>query len=149
MITMRRLFLGGNIRMITRHVDHVLHVYMPTQDHQHNMPPEDNQHNMPPEDNQHNMCICDIAVLPHVSYNHHHTVSSRIKFNFKHTKAYQRVMLQYEQADFEGFRTRLDEIGWDKCFDSNNIDTIAQTWTDMLISVALYFIPNKVVTVGP
>jgi hypothetical protein len=93
--------------------------------------------------------IGDIAVLPPVSHNDHHTVSGRIKFNIKRPKAYQRVMWQYELADFDGFRTKLGDIDWDECFVSNDIDKIAQTWTNTLISVAHDYIPNKVVTVRP
>ena len=55
-------------------------------------------------------------------------------------------MWQYDQADFQVFRTRLGEIDWDEFFLSNNIDAIGQIWTDTLISD---FMPNKVVTVLP
>ena len=58
-------------------------------------------------------------------------------------------MWQYELADFDGFRTKLGDIDWDECFVSNDIDKIAQTWTNTLISVAHDYIPNKVVTVRP
>ena len=90
---------------------------------------------------------CDIAVLPPVSYKDHHTVSGRIKFNCMRPRAYQQLMWQYEQAEFEVFRTRLGEI--DRDFVSNDIDTIAQTCKYTLISVGYDLIPNKVVTVRP
>ena len=75
--------------------------------------------------------------------------SGKIRFNVKRPKAYQRLMWQYQLADFDRYRTKLSEVDWDACYISEDIDDVTQCWTDTLISVANDCIPNKMVTVRP
>ena len=70
--------------------------------------------------------ISDIAVTSPVSYNDHHTVSGKIRFNVKRPKAYQRLMWQYQLADFDCYRTKLSEVDWDACYISEDIDDVTQ-----------------------
>lgn len=93
--------------------------------------------------------IGNITVTAPVSYNDHHTVSGYIKFKVKRSKAYQRLVWQYNLADFDYFRTKLNSVNWDACFVSDDVDLVVQTWTDILINVARECIPNKVVTIRP
>ena len=78
-----------------------------------------------------------------VSYNDHHTVSGIIQFKIRRANAYQRLVWQYGLANFDYFRSKLNIIDWDSCFDIGDVDVVAQKWTDMLINVALECIPNK------
>ena len=84
-----------------------------------------------------------------VSYNDHNTVSATIKFHIRHAKAFQRIMWQYDMTNFDGFRQKLLDVNWEYCFTSNDADTAAQAWTDMLMNAARECIPNKLVTVRP
>ena len=93
--------------------------------------------------------IQDVMVSPPVSYNDHNTVSASIKFHIRNAKAFQRIMWQYDMTNFDGFRQRLSDVNWEHCFTSNDVDTAAQAWTDMLMNAARECIPNKLVTVRP
>ena len=93
--------------------------------------------------------IYNISVTTPVSYNDHHTVSGIIKFKIRRAKAYQRLVWQYGLSNFDYFRYKLNIIDWDSCFDSRDVDLVAEKWTDMLINVALECIPNKMVTIRP
>ena len=93
--------------------------------------------------------ISNISVTTPVSYNDHHTVSGIIKFKIRRAKAYQRLVWHYGLANFDYFRSKLNIIDWDSCFDSGDVDLVAQKGTDMLINVALECIPNKKVTIRP
>ena len=93
--------------------------------------------------------IQDVMVSPPVSYNDHNTVSATIKFHIRHAKAFQRIMWQYDMTNFDGFRQKLSALNWEHCFTSNDVDTAAQAWTDMLMNAARECIPNKLVTVRP
>ena len=93
--------------------------------------------------------ISNISVTTPVSYNDHHTVSGIIKCKIRRAKAYQRLVWQYGLANFDYFRSKLNIIDWDSCFESGDVDLVAQKWTDMLINVALECIPNKMVTIRP
>ena len=58
-------------------------------------------------------------------------------------------MWQYELGDYDLYRSKLREFNWDECFASDDINVVAQAWTDTLISIARECIPNKMVTVRP
>ena len=88
--------------------------------------------------------IYDIAMTASVSYNDHCTISGKVRFNVKRPQTYQRIMRQYDLACFDLYRDRLNVS-----FEQDDIDVVTRRWTDILVTVARYIIPNKVVTVRP
>ena len=93
--------------------------------------------------------LYDIAVQPPISTNDHCTISTKLKFCTVKKPAYHRTVWYYNRANFEDFRNGLKSCNWEPCFDSNNIDTVCQRWTDKFLSIARNFIPNKIVTIRP
>ena len=95
--------------------------------------------------------MCDITVLPPLSNNDHCTctISTKSKFHTVKKIAYLRTVWYYNKASFDNFSNGLKFCNWDSCFNSNDVDTVCQRWTDQFLSIAKRFIPNKAVTVRP
>ena len=93
--------------------------------------------------------VHDISVLPPVSSNDHCTISARLKFRTFKQQAYERTIWLYNKANFDAFREALKSTNWDLCFENEDIDIVCQTWTDIFLSIAKRFIPNKIVTIRP
>ncbi len=89
------------------------------------------------------------VVTAPVSTNDHCTVGLNLQFKIEKTTAYKRLIWNYGQADFVGFRQALANFDWETCFTFENINDICNAWTSSFISIAREFIPNKVVTVRP
>ena len=91
--------------------------------------------------------VKDTHVLPPVSVNDHCTAAIKLHFQVMPRKSYQRHIWQYNLADFNVFRQSLFDADWDRCFETDDIDVAAQTWTDTLLNIAKECIPNKIVTI--
>ena len=91
----------------------------------------------------------DVHVLPPVSHNDHCTISAKLKFKTHKSSAYKRFVWLYEQADFCGFRTALQQFNWDICFEGNDVNDICDRWTQNFLSIAKQYIPNRHITVRP
>ena len=89
------------------------------------------------------------TVTPPVHRNDHCTVSGLINFNIKTRKAYTRKMWTYKDANFDHFRSELNQVNWEECFETEDIDEAVTTWTNLFTNVANRCIPNKNVTVRP
>ena len=64
-------------------------------------------------------------------------------------KTYSRMIWDYNHADFDSFRSKLQDFNWDNCFLFNSIDQIAQAWTTSFLNIARECIPNKIVKIYP
>jgi hypothetical protein len=93
--------------------------------------------------------IQEVDLLPPVSYNDHHTVSVRLNFKIAKPHSYNRLMWDFGRADYMAFRAKIAQTNWETCFDYDDIDCVAQNWTDTLLNIARETIPNKMVTVRP
>ena len=96
-----------------------------------------------------NRIVKSIDVLPPVSYNDHHTVAAKLDFKFRYPTAYQRLMWQFDHGDFDTYRHQLSQVNWEDCFSIDDIDIMADKWTELLLKVARDTIPHKIVTVRP
>ena len=93
--------------------------------------------------------IHDIMVLPPLSNNDHCTISAKVRFKvFKQTTFTRRVWL-YDQADYPGLRSAIQEYDWDECFMSDNVDEACDSWTNAFYSLISTFIPNRIVNIRP
>jgi hypothetical protein len=93
--------------------------------------------------------IQEVDLLPPVSYNDHHTVSVRLNFKIAKPHSYNRLMWDFGRADYMAFTAKIAQTNWETCFDYDDIDCVAQNWTDTLLNIARETIPNKMVTVRP
>ena len=95
--------------------------------------------------------VSDARVLTPIANCDHCPI--RLTLNFSHKfnkqKSYNRLIWQYEQADFNEFRNRLHLIDWETCFCSNDINIIAETWTSTFVNTAGEVIPNRIVVIRP
>ena len=57
--------------------------------------------------------------------------------------AYNRLIWQYDKADWDGFNEALLNNDWNPCFVDIDVDVCASRWTDNFINLARTFIPNK------
>jgi hypothetical protein len=89
------------------------------------------------------------TVTAPVHRNDHCTVSGTINFSIKTRKAYTRTMWNYKEANFDYFRAELDKVNWDECFETDDVDTAVETWTELFKDVTNRCIPHKKVTVRP
>ena len=58
-------------------------------------------------------------------------------------------MWSYKSANFDNFRTSLNEVDWDECLVGENPDLAVNTWTEKFVDVVNTHIPHKEVTVRP
>ncbi len=89
------------------------------------------------------------AVSVPVASSDHCVVEFSLLFRIRQAKSYERTMWNFNKTDFEAYREFLDTCDWDYCFESNDIDIAAEMWTEKLLNVAKFTIPNRLVTVRP
>jgi hypothetical protein len=88
-----------------------------------------------------------VEVIPPVSTNDHCTVAAYLNFRVRKDPAYERLIWQYKEADFTQFKSAVSETKFDECFQTNDIDDVADKWTEKFLNVARACVPNKVVTI--
>jgi hypothetical protein len=93
--------------------------------------------------------VSSITVTPPISTNDHCTVAACLNFKVKNEPAYERIIWQYKNANFDMFRTELQNFNFDECFQTNDVNDAAKRWTESFLNVARTQIPNKVVTIRP
>jgi hypothetical protein len=93
--------------------------------------------------------VTKILVSAPVHKNDHCTISGEITSMIAKRKAFQRVMWDFKNADFNGFRDRLNETTWDECFISDDPNIVCESWTETFSNIAKKFVTSKIVTVRP
>ena len=88
-------------------------------------------------------------VEPPVSTNDHNTVGANISFGVERDKAYYRWVYLYGRADYEGYREFLNNVDWNTCFETEDVDLALTKWNDIVLSAAKMFIPNRSILVRP
>ena len=64
-------------------------------------------------------------------------------------KPYKRHIWLYEKGNYDAYRHILNNIDWDSITDDNDLDNVAEKFTDTLIKAAEKTVPNKKVTIRP
>ena len=90
-----------------------------------------------------------VTVAPPVSTNDHATIGLDLLFRAKKKKAYQRVMWNFKDANFDSFRARLKLADFSFCDQVTDIDDACYKWSDTFMKIAKETIPWKNVTVRP
>ena len=93
--------------------------------------------------------IKEIKIESPLATSDHCLIFAKCIFKTKKKPSYIRRMWNFSQANFALYREKLSEVNWDKCFESNDIDAICESFTQQLLSVADETVPNRMVTVRP
>ena len=93
--------------------------------------------------------VKNVSIIDRVGNSDHCTISMELSFGIIRKKTYARLIWQYNRCDFNQFRTKLWNYDWDSCFDFDNIDEIANAWTNSFLYIARECIPNKIVKIYP
>ena len=93
--------------------------------------------------------ITTINVSPPLANCDHSVVSATLLFRRKKSPCYTRFVWNYDKANFDIFREKLNQCDWGPCFDSDDIDSQCSVWSDTFLNVARDCIPNKNVTIRP
>ena len=76
------------------------------------------------------------------------TVAITLSLKVGSTKNYNRLMWDYNRADFPGLNEHIRQIDWDHICDGfTDIDKAVDNWTNTLLEAMKQFIPNKKVVV--
>jgi hypothetical protein len=82
-----------------------------------------------------------------VHENDHRTIFGTLNMAVNRRTSFTRNMWQFKEANFDQYRQVLNNTDWDPCFESNNMDTICDSWTKKFLDISRRQIPNKDVTV--
>ena len=72
-----------------------------------------------------------------------------LKFRKLIEKGFKRHIWVYEKGNYDLFRNKLAQVNWDNAFSFDNINTIADTISEHIITAAKESIPNKTVFIRP
>ena len=59
----------------------------------------------------------------------------------------ERLIWQYNNADFKALNSALQNTDWSPCFEQANINGARLKWNEIFLNLARQYIPNKVVKV--
>ena len=90
-----------------------------------------------------------VEVSPPVSTNDHCTVGCHLDFKINKETCYERLIWQYNKADFNEFREALSSTDFDQCFINDDVNEACDKWTEIFLSVAKEYVPNKKVIIRP
>ena len=97
-----------------------------------------------------NLPICNISISTPLGNSDHNQISAEIPLIRVHRPStYNRLIWQYDKADWEDLNLALSIFNWDLCFTDTDIDNCTFKWTETFINLARTFIPNKIISIRP
>jgi hypothetical protein len=87
-------------------------------------------------------------VFAPVHRNDHCTIAGLIDLPTSKPRSYKRTMWQYKEANFDNFRTKLNDVDWEDCLVEDPSEA-CDIWTKKFKDVVNTNIPHKEVTVRP
>jgi hypothetical protein len=93
--------------------------------------------------------VTEVGVGSPIHENDHRTIFGTLNMKTIKRGAFKRNMWNFKQANFDEFRTELDNTNWDECLDSDDIDIVCDRWTDLFMKISKEKVPNHTVTVRP
>lgn len=94
-------------------------------------------------------CVNNVDILPPIGRSDHCILSVSCDLRLKKPKVYKRLMWDFSNANFAGYRNDIANTDWSPCFEEDSIDGICLKWTNMLLDIAKRNIPNKVASIRP
>ena len=93
--------------------------------------------------------VKNVTVEAPVSSNDHCTVGMDLLFRIDKKKAYSRLMWDFKNSDFNGYRTALSNLDFNACFINDDVDKACNMISSLILKVAKETLLNKMVTVRP
>ena len=93
--------------------------------------------------------VTSTSITPPLSTNDHCTVSINLDFKIVKDEPYTRLLWNYKEGDYIGFKNALSEVNWDECFESSCVNKACSMWCESFLNVARMYIPNKMVLIRP
>ena len=94
-------------------------------------------------------CVDNINILSPLSTSDHCQISAQLNFQHSPSTCFKREIWKYNEADFDGFRAELTNYDWNTCFEADDVNEAANSWTQAFMSIARQFIPHKTVVIRP
>ena len=91
--------------------------------------------------------VNDSGVDPPLLTNDHCTISITLSFKISKLQPIERLIWQYNNADFKALNSALQNTDWSPCFEQANINGACLKWNEMFLNLPRQYIPNKVVKV--
>ena len=93
--------------------------------------------------------VTNVAVSPPISTNDHCTVSCQLNFKINKKPNYHRNIWLFNNVNFNEFRHELEHTDFNCIFDTDDVDIICSSWSELFMNVAKRTIPNKSILVRP
>ena len=77
--------------------------------------------------------ISQVIIEPPVSTNDHNTIGVRLSFQVYKEKSYHSFIWLYDKGNYECFRTCLNNVDWDYCFENDDVDIAYSRWSEKLL----------------
>lgn len=91
-----------------------------------------------------------VDILAPVYTSDHSVLGAKINLATPHIlKSFKRKIWNYNNVDWENFRTNLQNTNWDECFLNENVDEAWKLWSHKFNSIMSQCIVNKEVTIRP
>ena len=88
-----------------------------------------------------------VKVIPPVANNDHCTVAANLLFRHTKKPSFDRFIWLFSKTDFDKFREALDEVNWDPCFNTDDLDEMCEMWTSTFLNTARQRVANRTITV--
>ena len=92
--------------------------------------------------------ILDSGTLPpSIINNKHCPIYVTTKFKLPKEKPHKRKIYLYNKADWDGLKKAITEANWEEVFDQDDIDSMANKWTQLYTTTVEKHIPTKIVKI--
>ena len=88
-----------------------------------------------------------VKVIPPVANNDHCTVAANLLFRHTKKPCFDRSIWLFSKTDFDKFREALDEVNWDPCFNTDDLDEMCKMWTSTFLNTARQRVASRTITV--
>ncbi len=79
----------------------------------------------------------------------HCPIVTVLKFNKPKISTYKRRIWLYDRGEFNTYRNIINTTNWENIFQSEDLDSIAISISDLIIDAASKTIPNTIATIRP
>ena len=76
------------------------------------------------------------GIIPPLVSNDHCTLYIKLTFKIKHPKPFRRHIWKFSEANTHGYKSFLDRVKWDECFQGKSIDQTCDNITNVILSAA-------------